>query len=85
MMRGQQLGLWRLPALLIVSLLLATGCGGWPMLDFGPERTGYNPTETAINAANVGRLHEAWTTTAGNGAPVVADDKLFVVDSGDSL
>ncbi|MDP9331712.1 MAG: PQQ-binding-like beta-propeller repeat protein [Actinomycetota bacterium] len=84
-MRGQQPGLWRLPALLIVSTLLATGCGGWPMLDFGPQRTGYNPTETAINAANVGRLQEAWTTTAGNGAPVVADDKLFVVDSGDSL
>ncbi len=55
------------------------------MLDFGPERTGYNPTESAITAANVHRLREAWTTTAGTGATVVTGGRLFAVDSGDSL
>lgn len=75
---------WRLAVLAIALSLLVTGCG-WPMLDFGPARTGYNPFETAIDANNVGQLREAWTTTNGNGSPVVAGGRVFVVDSGDQL
>lgn len=81
-MSGRRFG-WRWPVVLIVAVL-ASGCG-WAMLDYGPQRAGYNPAEKSIDAANVHDLAEAWTTTAGNGAPVVAGGKLYVVDSGDSL
>src|SRR6478672_4396985 len=80
-MTSPHLGFRRWPALLVASALLLAGCD-WPMLGFGPARTGYNPTETAITAANVGQLREAWKTTVGSAPPVVAGGKLFVVNQG---
>ncbi|MDZ4827606.1 MAG: PQQ-binding-like beta-propeller repeat protein [Actinomycetota bacterium] len=42
--------------------VVASGCG-WRQVGFGPERTGYNPNESTVTAANVHTLQQAWSAT----------------------
>jgi len=60
---------------------------GWTQLDYGPDRTGYQPDETQIGPSNVGKLTQARTyRVAGGGpsAPLVANGVLYV-DSGTGM
>ena len=47
----------------------------WPQYGFDAQRTGYNPSSTALTPATVGQLHRAWHTYIGGGSqtqPVIA-------------
>jgi outer membrane protein assembly factor BamB len=68
----------------VACALLIAACD-WNQLGYGPARTGLNPTETAINVSNVQQLGEAWATSTptGTASPIVAGQKLVLVDSGD--
>ena len=53
---------------LAVCLVLfpGTACAApWSTFGFDPERTGFDPLETAITPANVGALHQLWSTDVG--------------------
>ena len=54
---------------------------GWTQLDYGPDRTGYQPDETQIGPSNVGKLTQARTYRVAGGspsAPLVANGVLYV-------
>ena len=53
---------------------------GWPQLHGGPGRTGYQPDETQIGTANVGKLSQARTyhTNGSPSAPLIANGILYV-------
>jgi hypothetical protein len=74
--RHHRLGLF---GVLVGVVLLAASCN-WPLVGFGPDRTGYSASETAISPANVGQLSQQWTADLiGPGSdPVVADGHVFV-------
>ena len=57
--------------------LPAVTTGGWPQFQFDAAHTGYNPSETAISAANVSQLTVAWQASAAGMGPVVADGLVF--------
>ncbi len=42
----------------------------WPMFGYDVQRTGHNPNETVLSAANAGGLHAHWTFASGG--PIVA-------------
>jgi outer membrane protein assembly factor BamB len=67
----------------------AAAAGPWSQDGYGPSGTGYNPAETVITAATVGKLRARWslaTAEAPEGScarqapPVVAGGRLFVTD-----
>ncbi len=63
--------------------------GDWPMYGRDPQRTGYNPDETAISASTVGQLRRAWQVRIGLGptgvsafnAPSVVGDTVYVASA----
>jgi outer membrane protein assembly factor BamB len=68
-----------LGALLMVVL---AGCD-WTAFGDSPQRTGYNTSERAIGAANVGTLAEGWRSDTGIGglfrqSPVVANGWVYI-------
>ena len=73
-------------ALVLGLALVGAGCT-WTSLGFDATRTGFNPSETAISAANVSTLHEVWSATIGTGptdqaaatwSPVVGSSTVIV-------
>jgi hypothetical protein len=70
----------------LVALLLVAAQGCWLQTGYGPRRTGSNPLEQTITAANVTDLQPAWTanvsTTNPPGAVVVWQDTAYVRSSG---
>lgn len=66
---------------LVVGLALATSACDWTSFRYGPARTGYNDTESAIGLANVGTLTERWTGPTGftiRSSPAIAGGLAFV-------
>jgi outer membrane protein assembly factor BamB len=65
--------------------------GDWPTYGHDPQRTGYNPDETTINAANAHLLTQAWQSNIGLGetempafsAPSVANGRVYIAGSRD--
>ena len=56
--------------------------GEWPQDRRDPRRTGYAPSETALNAANVGRLNPIWRRrTTGRQLALVANTLLVAHES----
>jgi len=53
---------------------------GWPQLHYGPDRAGYQPSETQIGTGNVSRLAQARTyrAAANLSAPLIANGVLYV-------
>jgi outer membrane protein assembly factor BamB len=67
-----------LVALVLIGVL-ASGCD-WTQFLYGPEHTGFNPTESAITPANVGTLVQRISGSAPNsltGDPVVAGGMAY--------
>lgn len=69
----------------------ATPPGAWTQDGYGPGNTGYNPSESIVNAGTVGGLTLRWTVKPGPGepgclpapvGPMVQDGRMFVLDSG---
>jgi outer membrane protein assembly factor BamB len=62
--------------------LTATGC--WGQEGHDGARTGYDPTETVLTPATVGRLTPLWSTEVGRGAtsPVVLGHDLYISGGG---
>lgn len=64
--------------------------GEWAQDGYGPQRTFYNPAESAINAQTIGRVRRQWSvnlpeaaadeTCSRPSAPVVAAGRLFLTD-----
>ena len=60
----------------------------WTQQGYGPGNTSYNPAESRLNAATVGRLHQRWTATTPatadlcnlQSAPLAAGGRLFTTD-----
>jgi PQQ-like domain len=53
---------------------------GWSQVNYGPDRTGFQPDETSIGTGNVGTLTQARTYLGGVGeisAPLVANGFLY--------
>jgi outer membrane protein assembly factor BamB len=72
-----------------VAAVLALTTPTWPQDGYGPGYTGWNPSETAVGAATIGTLKQAWTVTVAptaatcpvtQTAPVFADGRMFVLD-----
>ena len=64
-----------------VGVVAMTLAGCWYQPGQGPDRTGYNPFETVISAANVADLTEQWTAPTdevGVGDPVVSNAGVHV-------
>jgi hypothetical protein len=61
---------------------LGAPASSWPQARYSAAQTGYNPNETQLSTANVGRLVTRTTTplgdTYGGSTPVVADGMVFV-------
>ena len=55
---------WLTIAVLTVGALLLGACH-WPQFRYGPDHSGYNPTESKIGVGNVGTLTEKWTALTG--------------------
>jgi outer membrane protein assembly factor BamB len=53
----------------------------WPQLHYGPDRTGYQPNESTIGTANVGKLSEVRTypTNGTPSPPLIANGILYVI------
>jgi hypothetical protein len=78
-----------LGSLLAVTVVgvVASGCD-WPQFLYGPDHTGFNPTETAITTTNVGTLVQRFSGNAGTsltGDPVVAGGMAYVGGSNTGL
>jgi outer membrane protein assembly factor BamB len=63
----------------------------WSQDGYGPGHTRYNPAESTINAATIGKLKPRWAVTADAGrpgcdpgpvAPLVAGGRVFLTDTG---
>lgn len=73
---------------LVTGMAVATGfatAADWPMANHDPSGSHIQPDETAISAANVGRLAPRWTlTVAGivNATPAVVNGAVYFPDSG---
>src|SRR5262249_33537595 len=66
-------------SVLVIALALVTAACTWPTLGFDAARTGYNPLERTLTAANVGQLQESWSADApGTTPPVVVGNDVFV-------
>src|SRR4051795_9214071 len=69
--RPGTLGCAPVPRLGLLTVLLclvlpgAAAAAPWTTFGFDPERTGFDPLETAITPANVGGLHQLWSTDVG--------------------
>lgn len=80
-----------LAALTGVPAQAATPPAAWTQDGYGPGNTGYNPAESALNAATIGAAKLRWTVKPGAGepgcqpaavGPLVLDGRMFVLDSG---
>jgi outer membrane protein assembly factor BamB len=71
---------------IVVGVCLLLGGCDWTMRGYDAGNSGYNPTETAVNADGVANLREQWRATTGSTSfgypavdqPVVANGRLFV-------
>jgi hypothetical protein len=75
----------------LVAVLVLCGC--WLQPQYGPSHQNFNPFETHLTAANVGRLSPVWRTTlaAFGGQPLASgravymsgatDESTFTVES----
>src|SRR6188508_2959979 len=58
--------------------------GDWPMYGANPGHTSYNPEETAITPATIGRLVPVWQQPVTSGytwpssTPIIAGGRVFV-------
>src|SRR5689334_12876873 len=58
--------------------------GDWPMYGANPSHTSYNPWETAITSATLGRLVAYWQQPVTSGytwpssTPIIAGGRVFV-------
>jgi outer membrane protein assembly factor BamB len=62
--------------------------GDWPQFRFDPTHTGFNPAETTIGVANVGRLTPAWTGNVEDvygSSPSVAGGAVYIGGDEDNL
>ncbi|HEY6784399.1 MAG TPA: PQQ-binding-like beta-propeller repeat protein, partial [Gemmatimonadales bacterium] len=53
----------------------------WPTFHFGMDRTGYNPYENVLSAANVSQLVPKWTASLNgvvNTSPIIAGGVVYV-------
>ncbi|MFL5251983.1 MAG: PQQ-binding-like beta-propeller repeat protein [Rhodopila sp.] len=87
-------GAKRLRRLALPAALLAAAFGAavgsanaadWPMVNHDPSGNHRQPEETAINAANVGRLAPRWVLSVGgivNATPAVANGAVYFPESG---
>lgn len=89
---------WKRAATLVIGLTMSAlmssvapahaNTSGWTQDGFGPGNTGYNPSESRVNAASVGTLRQRWSTTLADGQegctsrwpPLVANGRLFVIE-----
>jgi outer membrane protein assembly factor BamB len=68
----------------------AVATTAWRADGYGPQNSGYNPIETAINTSTVEQLDYRWSilspvvrdSCSRQGPPVVANNRLFVSDQG---
>ena len=60
-------------AAVLVAMLLLAACD-WTQFRYGPEHTGFNPSETTIGPANVSRVRLRWSQSVGTQGIQLADD-----------
>ena len=65
----------------VLAMLLLGACD-WTQFRYGPEHTGFNPTETTIGPANVSALHLRWSQSVVSHPAAVANGVLYAVGSG---
>jgi outer membrane protein assembly factor BamB len=74
---------------LVVAAVVTLVTPGWPQDGYGPGYTGWNPSETTVGAATIGKLKRAWTVNVAptpgtcpvtQVAPLFADGRMFVLD-----
>jgi outer membrane protein assembly factor BamB len=74
--------------LAVVAVLTLT-TPPWPQDGYGPGYTGWNPSETTVGAATIGKLRPAWAVDVAptaaacpvtQVAPLVAGGRMFVLD-----
>ncbi len=64
-----------------LGLGAASDAADWPQFHFSAQRSGFNPSETALDSTNVSELGVSWRTTISQAPvspPVVAGGKVFV-------
>jgi outer membrane protein assembly factor BamB len=63
----------------------ATPDTSWVQFHYSAAHTGWNSTESTLNAANVSGLHQIWQSSAGGlagtgvGSPIVVGSRVFVL------
>jgi outer membrane protein assembly factor BamB len=81
----------RRSSLLVVALVVALALSSceWGQPRFGPDRTGFNPGETAVGVGNVASLEKAWSAPIEPATPDVevlkAHSRVFAVANSDNL
>ncbi len=57
----------------------------WAQFHYGASHTGWNSSETILNASNVSGLHQIWQSNAGGlagaqvGSPIVVESRVFAL------
>jgi outer membrane protein assembly factor BamB len=67
---------------------VASDAAAWTQFHYAATRSGYDPLETTLNPANVGRIVERWHATVGGSVydtPLVSGGRVFVVDTAGKL